>query len=70
MLLWLTHRRFCMFLPNLNSHSSNRLFLLFLSFLLFAAIATHSHPQRSPHNSHDGRHNILSRMTRLFQPHA
>lgn len=60
-----------MFLPNLNSHSSNRLFLLVVSFLLFAAIAAPSHRQRSFRDSRDGHHhNILSRVTRLFQFHA
>ena len=60
-----------MFLPNLNSHSSNRLFLLILSFLLFAAIATHPHTQRSSRDSCDGHlHNILSPVSHLFQLHA
>jgi hypothetical protein len=60
-----------MFLPNLNSHSSNRLFLLVLSFLLFAAIATRPHTQRSLRDSRDGHHhNVLSRVSRLFQLHA
>jgi hypothetical protein len=60
-----------MFLPHLNSHSSNRLFLLILSFLLFAAITTHPRTPHAFRDSRDGHHhNILSRMSRLCQLHA
>jgi hypothetical protein len=57
-----------MFLPNLNSHSSNRLFLLLLSFLLLAAIVTRPRTQRSfPDASKACVHGIRSRLTHLLR---
>src|SRR5215469_6028400 len=52
-LLWLAHRRTTVFLPHLNSHFSNRLFLLILSFLLLVAITTRPRAQGSSSGSHD-----------------
>jgi hypothetical protein len=59
------------FLPNLNFHSSNRLVLLILSFLLLAAIVTHPRPQRSLYDaSNTYVRGIRSRLTQLLQLHA
>jgi len=59
-----------MFLPNLNSHSSNRLFLLLLSFLLLAAILTHPRTQRSLPDSFPACvRGIRSRLTQVLLFH-
>jgi hypothetical protein len=71
MLLWGTHRRFVMFLPNLNSHSSNRLCLLLLSFVLLGAITVRPRNQRYVQSvSRFHSRSIYSRPTHLLRFHA
>jgi hypothetical protein len=57
-----------MFLPNLNSHFSNRLFLVILSFLLLAALGTRPRGPRSLPDAHSTRpSSVYLRLSHLLR---